>query len=160
MAAASGSAYTPDEVEHLLHAWSRRQFFGVDRVFDALEAARVPAAVLSNTNATHWRRLMALDGGTPENPIVLRAQHHFASHILGVAKPDPRVFTAVSAATGAAPHRILFFDDIEAYVEAARAAAWQAEHIDASQDTPSQLLRHLRRFGIVPLEDHHGHPLL
>ena len=42
------------------------------------------------------------------------------SHVLGVAKPDPRFFTEAARLVGAAPADILFVDDTAANVEAAR----------------------------------------
>lgn len=51
----------------------------------------------------------------------------FFSCDLGAAKPDPAYFAAVVAALALAPEEILFIDDVEVNVVAARAAGLQAE---------------------------------
>ena len=77
------------------------------------------------------------------------AIHAHASHLLGVAKPDPRIFTAFGNATGFPPSSILFFDDRKENVLGAGRAGWHARQIDHAGDTASQLLRHLGSFGIT-----------
>jgi putative hydrolase of the HAD superfamily len=52
----------------------------------------------------------------------------FYSCELGYTKPDTRYFAAVTDALGVAPAQILFIDDGERNVEAARAAGLQAAH--------------------------------
>jgi putative hydrolase of the HAD superfamily len=51
----------------------------------------------------------------------------FASAHLGVCKPQPAFYAAVTQAIGVAPEQIMFWDDTPAHVEAARAFGWQAE---------------------------------
>ena len=118
-------------------------------MFDALGEAGVETAVLSNTNDEHWRRLNPPDPSRAEFPTLLRADHHFASHIVGFRKPDARIFEAVEAYTGHRGARILFFDDLEAHVEAARIHGWLAELIDPTGDTAAQLLEGLKRRGVI-----------
>lgn len=50
----------------------------------------------------------------------------FYSSRLGAAKPDPAFFEAVLAALGEEPHRVLFLDDHEPNVEAARGCGLHA----------------------------------
>ena len=104
-AEASRGAYAPADIERIIAVWSGAEYPGVSAVIDALDAARVATAALSNTNAAHWQRL----DGTPEYPTVGRLRHRYASHLLGVVKPDPRIYAAFSAATGfaSAPHPLL-----------------------------------------------------
>jgi FMN phosphatase YigB (HAD superfamily) len=145
---ASGGACSEEDARSVIDAWTQAEYAGIGAVFDALDEAGVPAALLSNTNPVHWRRLAALDGGNPEYPTLLRARYLFASHLMGCMKPDLAIFRQVEEATGIGGSDVLFFDDVAENVEGARAAGWRAEHIDHGNDTPAQLLRHLRRFGI------------
>ena len=69
--------------------------------------------------------------------------------LLGIAKPDPRIFAAFADATGFPPSSILFFDDRAENVLGAGNAGWHARRIDHAGDTASQLLRHLGSFGIT-----------
>lgn len=149
MAAAAGRAYTPADIERVLDAWSQEQYPEVDHVFDRLDAHSIDSAVLSNTNALHWRRLGPSTSNT-EYPIVRRARHHFASHLLGVAKPDPAIYAAVVERTGVLPERILFFDDSDANVAGARVAGWAAEQIEPSGNPAEEMLALLEQYGISP----------
>ncbi len=48
------------------------------------------------------------------------------SHEVGVAKPDPAAYELTARRLGVAPHEVLFLDDVEANVDAARLAGWHA----------------------------------
>jgi putative hydrolase of the HAD superfamily len=92
-------------------------------VVAALERARIPIGILSNTCDIHWRHLLGLrwgilPGGFRE--IVL-------SYEEGSSKPDSRIFEVAAARAGVAPDRIFFCDDLPEHVAAARAAGWDAE---------------------------------
>lgn len=50
------------------------------------------------------------------------------SHEVGVAKPDPEAYALTARRLGVEPHEVLFLDDVEANVDAARAAGWHAVH--------------------------------
>ncbi|WP_193164646.1 HAD family hydrolase [Microbulbifer hainanensis] len=62
-------------------------------------------AALTNTNALHWPRLIH------EFRLPDYFSQIFASHLLHLAKPDPRIFHHVMDALSVAPEHILFFDD-------------------------------------------------
>jgi putative hydrolase of the HAD superfamily len=51
----------------------------------------------------------------------------FFSSELNMAKPDPGIYEAVVAKLGVEPSAVVFFDDRQVNVEAARAAGWRAE---------------------------------
>jgi putative hydrolase of the HAD superfamily len=138
----SGGAYTAEQAFTVLDAWIVGEYPGVDAVFDALDAAGVATAVLSNTNPRHWAH--PLQAATRA-----RARHAHASHLLGALKPEPAIYERFEAATGAPASAILFFDDGPANVEAARARGWRAEHIDSAGDTAAQLLDALRRHVVI-----------
>jgi FMN phosphatase YigB (HAD superfamily) len=148
VADASDGGYAPEDVERLLHAWQSTEYPNVDGVVDALHGAGVETAALSNTNALHWS-LLRPESGTPLFPTVARLRRAYASHIMGVAKPDAAIYSAFEEATGVNGDRLLFFDDLEANVEAARARGWRAEVIDHAGDTASQLRGHLERYGVM-----------
>lgn len=148
MAEVSEGAYTAEEIERLIAAWQYAEYEGVGAVVDALEAAGMETAALSNTNAFHWAELR-LDGGATRFPTVRRLRHAFASHIVGAAKPERAIYDAVEQETGIAGERVLFFDDVEAYVAGAREAGWQSERIDPLGNTAAQLLGHLTGYGVI-----------
>jgi HAD superfamily hydrolase (TIGR01509 family) len=50
------------------------------------------------------------------------------SHEVGVAKPDPRAYALTTERLGVAPDEVLFLDNAEPNVTAARAFGWHAVH--------------------------------
>jgi putative hydrolase of the HAD superfamily len=147
ISAASGGRFSHEESLRILESWVADEYPGVGEVLDAIEAAGVRTAVLSNTNEAHWALIEAEPARYPN---ILRHGSIFTSHVLRLAKPDLAIFAAVEAATGVPGSRVLFFDDVLENVEAARSAGWQAEHIDHTADsTAPQLLSLLRAHGVV-----------
>ncbi len=53
--------------------------------------------------------------------------HWFFSGELGMAKPDDAIYAAVTSALGVDGSEVLFFDDRQVNVDAARRAGWQAQ---------------------------------
>jgi glucose-1-phosphatase len=143
-----GGLYSLEEIGRIHHAWTLEEFEGVPALLDALEASRVETAILSNTNAAHWRRLSPPAGEPAEYPSLLRIPHRFASHLLGARKPAPEVFAHVERTTGRRGRDVLFFDDLEGNVAGARAAGWRAETVDPTADPVAQMLRVLAREGV------------
>src|ERR1700691_4731565 len=78
--------------------------------------ARIPRsyrrALLSNSNAVHWPRVM--------NDMRLGSEfdHLFVSHLTGRIKPDPEAFEHVVDSLGCMPGEVLFLDDNALNVEA------------------------------------------
>lgn len=136
--------YTPDEIALVHDAWLLGDYEGVDELIDELNSiSGIETAVLSNTNERHWQRRLT------DFPAGGKVTHQQASHLLGFAKPDPRVFTAFVNRVGVNAETILFFDDLEDNVKAAREAGWKAELIDHKTETAEQLRKHLGDYGIL-----------
>jgi FMN phosphatase YigB (HAD superfamily) len=136
---ATGARYTPQEVGRIHDAWLIEEFPGLARIFDALEAAGVPTAILSNTNAAHWEAQFPASGASGRFPTLARVRHPHASHLLGLRKPDPEVYPVLERAVGGA-RRVVFFDDLERNVIAARRAGWDALLVDPLADPAAQVL--------------------
>ena len=150
---ALNSLYTPAELKRIHAAWTCDEYQGAGRMIDDLHAGGVDTACLSNTTHGHWVRLIHRDAGEPlagdpEYPTVHRLRRHFASHVMGLAKPDPAIYEAFEAATGLRGPQILFFDDLAPNVAAARARGWNAELIDPLVETVPQLRRHLGAYRV------------
>ena len=73
-----------------------------------------------------------------------RLTHRFASHLVGIRKPDAAIYEHVERSTGVAPSSILFFDDLEANVVAAQRRGWRAHQIRIDDDPVAQARAHLR----------------
>jgi glucose-1-phosphatase len=149
MADATGTLYTPEEIRRIHDAWLIDQYPGIDTLLARL-ADRIDTGILSNTNATHWAAMLPdRTDAPPRFPAVAIPRHKHASHLLGAAKPDPAIYRAFEAAAGHAGPNILFFDDLEENIAAARAAGWNARHIDPLADPPAQIAAELARHGIL-----------
>ena len=151
---ALGGAYTVSELTRLHHALCREEHAGAASLVDALHDAQMETACLSNTNHAHFTRLVHHDGksrlaGEPEYPGVARLKQHFASHLLGVAKPDDAIYTAFEAKTGLSAQAILFFDDRLENIDGALRRGWRAHRIDPLHDTVAQLREQLRRYRVL-----------
>lgn len=146
-AEASRGVFSVVDAERISHASLGLEYPGIDAVFDRIEAAGVPTAALSNTSDDHWRRLFP-DFGPIEFPALQRISHRLASHLLAIEKPDPRAFHAVEQLTGHSGSSILFFDDKDENLLAARTIGWQTHFIDYLGDPARQLLAALDLFAI------------
>jgi FMN phosphatase YigB (HAD superfamily) len=149
-ASALGDVYTAEELKAIHQGWLVEEYPGVVVLIDALNQADVHTACLSNTNHAHWVRMLHHDGngplaGEPPYPGIVRLRSHYASHLLGLAKPDEAIYRAFERASGYRGDEVLFFDDLAANVEAARNVGWTAERIDPDVETAPQLYEHLRR---------------
>ncbi len=142
MAKATSDLYTAAEVEQIHDAWLTEEYPGVEPIIRRLNALpNIETALLSNTNACHWRR-------HKDFPTASLLKHLHASHLLGHAKPGLDIFRAFEAATGYSGPQILFFDDLRENIAAAKSRNWHAELIDHTGDTAAQLAQHLTRHGI------------
>lgn len=109
------------EMTAQLDSWLRGAFPGAAEMLAQL-GARHRLAVLSNNNALHWDKIER------EFDLLHRFDRLFASHLIGLRKPDDDVYRHVQQELDVPPHRIAFFDDNIECVDAARRAGWQAFH--------------------------------
>jgi putative hydrolase of the HAD superfamily len=142
----TGGLYTPEEIARVHDAWLIAEYPGVADLVDRLtRLTHVQTGVLSNTNARHWaRHTPRSDNAAADFPTIAKLRYRHASHLLGLGKPDPAIYHEYARLTGFAPAEILFFDDLEENVQAARGAGWQCEQIDHTGDTAAQIDAHLR----------------
>jgi glucose-1-phosphatase len=147
----SGGLYSAADIESMHAAWTLEHYEGALALVRALNALpNVATACLSNTNHAHWVRLAGIDGRA-EYPAVLELRHRLASHLLGCAKPDARIFELAQAEFSKVDpvqaSDIYFFDDLEENVSAAQAVGWSAFRVDPTGDTVAQMRTVLRRAG-------------
>lgn len=151
---AMAGLYSPEEVRRVHDAWTIEDYPRVSEVLTRLNDARVRTACLSNTNHSHWVRLVHHDGsrdlpGQPEFPVVRLIGERYASHLMGAAKPDPIIYDAFQRQAEVRPEQILFFDDLPENIVAAREAGWIARPIDPHADPAPQIESHLREFSLL-----------
>jgi len=95
---------------------------------------RLPCYLLTNTNESHMRFWSAR---YPK--LIPGFDAVFASHQLGLRKPEPEIFQHILQATGVAASDMLFFDDTAENVEAAKQAGLQALLVRSSVDVAHAL---------------------
>lgn len=128
-------------IEHF-RRWPIGPFAGVPTLLSRL-AGDYRIAILTNTNELHWPRF------TNEFELDRYAERIFASHQLGMAKPEAEIYHLVVAELGTAPDRILFVDDNSANVDAARAIGLRAARVGGFDE----LLRTLAALSIIDAAD-------
>lgn len=154
-----GGRYSPDEIMRIHHAWLIEEYQGWPRLIEEIRSAGYSTACLSNTVEGHWERLVhARVNGQGEReaaeqksefPAVPLLDYQFASHLMGVAKPNPEIYSAFEKQTGFRGKAILFFDDLAENIEAARRLGWRAERIDHGGDTAEQVRGYLKACGLM-----------
>jgi putative hydrolase of the HAD superfamily len=115
-----GLDLSPTEFLDDFARWSAGPFAGSLELVRSLNGA-VRMGCVSNTNPVHWQRHLDHWG------IVQHFDWTFTSHELGVMKPDPAVFRHVIRTIGAAPDRLLFLDDSDEHVRAARVSGMRSQ---------------------------------
>jgi putative hydrolase of the HAD superfamily len=93
---------------------------GTLALIEALHAAGQPLYFLSNMPAPYADHLDAT------HPFLRRFTDGIYSGRVRQIKPERAIFDLAARRFGRAPGELLFFDDVPANVEAARAAGWQA----------------------------------
>jgi glucose-1-phosphatase len=122
----------PGDVLREFEAWNLGLYPGAVELLSSLRR-RHRLAVLSNTNEVHWRRLSG-EFGIPDMVDVA-----FASHLIGLRKPDERVYRHVAANLGVNLGNLVFFDDNQENVEAARSLGMQAWRVAGIADLRERL---------------------
>ena len=139
---------TPAQVRAMSHAYLYAPFPGGVELVEELRARGVATACLSNTNDSHWR-IMNDPAETAHFPLH-RLNYRFASHLVGVRKPDAAIYEHVERETGINPATMLFFDDMMVNVEAAMNRGWKAHWVDPRSENPIPAIRlELIRHGLL-----------
>ena len=92
-------------------------------------APKIPIYAFTNTNHAHAGQCT-----TQFAPVLAHFRKVFASHEMGLRKPEAAAFVHIAKQIGMPAERILFLDNSLGHVEAARACGLQAVHV-TSDDT-------------------------
>lgn len=88
----------------------------------ALQRAGIPTGILSNIGD-------AMEQGVRDRcPWIAGFQHHTFSHRLGMAKPEAAIYRHAAQGLGVSPQHILFLDDREENIAAARSIGMETIH--------------------------------
>jgi 2-haloacid dehalogenase len=108
---------------------------GTVRILERLHGAGMPLYALTNFSLRTWT--------------LVRRDYAFFDRFLGivvsgaegVVKPDPAIYGILEARYGLEPAAILFIDDVEANVAAARARGWRALRFTSPEALEAELGR-------------------
>jgi len=117
-----GLELKPEEFHDLLRSWVVGVYPGVSESLSRLRR-QFKIGCLSNTNEIHAKRYHELG-------LLAHFDDVFLSHEIGFLKPDEGAFQCVLNSWGVDPSEILFFDDNEENVEAARNVGVRAERVE------------------------------
>ncbi len=147
---ATDRLYSEHDLVRLHDAWLIAEYDGVAAVIDRLHTQdRARTALLSNTNASHWRRHSPIDGRPADFPTAATLHVMHASHLLGHAKPDAEIYHAFQDRIGVRGPAVLFFDDLPDNIAAARRLGWDTVLIDHTGDTATQIETALTERGLI-----------
>lgn len=96
----------------------------------------LPCFAFTNSNPTHQVSFMS---AFPR--VVESFRQVFVSSELGLRKPEPAAFAAIAEATGIRLEAMLFFDDTDENVYAAKTAGMQVVHVKGHLDVKQALSR-------------------
>jgi putative hydrolase of the HAD superfamily len=107
-------------LEVISEIWSNifRPVEGMEELVRSLKG-HYTLVLLSNTNEWHFEHCLQ------KYPVVSLFDHHALSYKLGCRKPNPLIYEEALAMANALPEETLYFDDIPAYVQAARELGWR-----------------------------------
>jgi len=127
---------TPSEFVAEFATWPAGPYEGTVDLLRSLQR-KIPMGCLSNTNPVHWRQHLDRWG------VVGYFDWTFVSHELGMMKPDQEIYRHVIATIGLPPERLLFLDDNEDNVSAARELGIRSEHVRGIDEVKTALSIHL-----------------
>ena len=134
--------WSAEEINRVHTAWILGPYEHTHEFITEIHDAGHETACLSNTNESHWEWLVTDKAFTLLN-------YHHASHLLGLHKPDPAIWTAFEQAVGKGSQEIIYFDDLTENVDSAIAAGWDAIHVDPSQATVPQMRKALADRNVI-----------
>lgn len=98
---------------------------------------RYPTAILSNTNAVHWKYMFE------RYPAMRAARWPHGSHLAGAVKPSSRIFFSLAKRTKVPLRDMIFIDDRPEHVAAARRLGMRAIHYRGRGSVRKPLLKGL-----------------
>jgi glucose-1-phosphatase len=126
----------PSEFVAEFRSWSAGPFEGSVELVRHLHG-KIRMGCLSNTNPIHWRQHLDRWGLVPY------FDWTFVSFELAMMKPDPEIYQHTIRTVGVPPERLLFLDDSEENVSAARDLGICSEHVSGINEVKHAISRHL-----------------
>ncbi|NVK74783.1 MAG: HAD family phosphatase [Oceanospirillaceae bacterium] len=113
-------------------AWPQGLYAGALELVESVKP-EFHRAILSNTNAVHWPRLM------DEMKLAGKFHSYFASHMVGFVKPDEAIYHHVINQLQVEPEHILFIDDNQVNIDTANALGMKAYRVKGIEEARNVL---------------------
>lgn len=130
-----GSNIDKEAFKTSFKAWPRGLFAGALELVELVKP-EYHRAILSNTNAAHWPRLM------DEMALAGKFHSYYASHLVGHVKPDEAIYHHVIRNLQVAPEQILFIDDNQINIDTANALGMKAFRVKGIKEARLVLHQH------------------
>jgi len=119
------------DYDYIEAGWNAIYVGEISETIALLQRARsvIQCFAFTNTNSAHaatWRRLFP--------SVVQSFDGVFASHEIGLRKPERSAFDYVARAIGISPESIVFFDDLAENVQGAADAGFRGVHVRGPRD--------------------------
>lgn len=127
-----GSQVDKEVFKMAFKAWPKGLFSGALDLVKSVKP-QYHRAILSNTNAAHWPRLM--------NEMGLSGLFHsyFASHMIAAVKPDPAIYEYALKSLQVTPESVLFIDDNQVNIDMARTLGMNAHRVKGIEEARAVL---------------------
>ena len=100
----------------------------------ALRSNGVPVFALTNFGRYSFEEAL------PKLDFLAEFDRHYVSGVMGVIKPDPRIYAMVEADCGLAPQALLFADDKAENIAAAADRGWRTHQFESWQGWAARLV--------------------
>jgi glucose-1-phosphatase len=130
-----GLGLTPASFLEEFGDWPGQEFVGAFELVSRVRES-VPVGFLSNANAFQWDARFG--GLSLTSPSVF--DYRFLSFELGMVKPDPEIFEAVTARLPVPAGKVLFLDDNAVNVDAAAASGFVARRVQGVDEARAALV--------------------
>lgn len=99
--------------------------------------------LLSNTNALHIERVIEIMGDVIYNRFKKCFDGFYYSHLIGMRKPNPKIFEFVLNRHNLLPEQTLFIDDTLEHIRGAASVGIKTWHLQVGKETVHSLADHL-----------------
>ena len=124
---------SPADFLELFGSWPEGTYDGAEQLVSDV-SARARVGCISNTNALHWAIYETW-------PISNAFELSFLSHKLGLVKPDRELFQHVAGDIAVEPAKVVFLDDNEVNVSAARDVGFTAIRVRGVEEAARRARR-------------------
>jgi len=124
-----------EDASHAHRAILLEEYPGLKEWTHDLQSKDYLTGCLSNTNSLHWKIL----NDPLKYPAIFQLSKKVLSFECGCAKPDPDIYLAFEKESGFSGDQILYFDDLEPNIKAAKTFGWKGYTIDPAKDILPQI---------------------